>query len=122
LRTTGTVRVPCSTAPTPAAPVASDPPNTLTLLRAPLGLDIPNSLLARAVRALPDPVGAGLCRQFGAATPCFVQFDYAISGEWLELLKEIAPSVTRVAVLRDPAITAGQGQIVALHERALWLS
>jgi ABC-type uncharacterized transport system substrate-binding protein len=66
---------------------------------------------------VPDPIGAGfvgsLARPGGNATG-FVQFDYAISGKWLELLKEIAPDVTRVAVLRDPAITAGQGQIGAI--------
>jgi putative tryptophan/tyrosine transport system substrate-binding protein len=66
---------------------------------------------------VPDPVGAGfvdsLARPGGNATG-FVQFDYAISGKWLELLKEIAPGVTRVAVLRDPAITAGQGQVGAI--------
>ena len=66
---------------------------------------------------VPDPVGAGfvnsLARPGGNATG-FVQFDYAISGKWLEMLKEIAPNVTRVAVLRDPAITAGQGQIGAI--------
>ena len=67
---------------------------------------------------VPDPVGAGfvdsLARPGGNATG-FVQFDYGISGKWLELLKEIAPGVTRVAVLRDPAITAGQGQIGAIQ-------
>src|SRR5262249_47638303 len=66
---------------------------------------------------VPDPVGAGFAdswaRPGGNATG-FVQFDYAISGKWLELLKEIAPGVTRVAVLRDPAITAGQGQVGAI--------
>ena len=70
---------------------------------------------------VPDPVGAGfvdsLARPGGNATG-FVQFDYAISGKWLELLKEIAPGVTRVAVLRDPAITAGQGQIGAIQAMA----
>jgi ABC-type uncharacterized transport system substrate-binding protein len=70
---------------------------------------------------VPDPVGAGfvdsLARPGGNATG-FVQFGYAISGKWLELLKEIAPGVTRVAVLRDPATTAGQGQIGALQAMA----
>jgi putative tryptophan/tyrosine transport system substrate-binding protein len=70
---------------------------------------------------VPDPVGAGfvdsLARPGGNATG-FVQFDYAISGKWLELLKEIAPGLTRVAVLRDPAITAGQGQIGAIQAMA----
>jgi putative ABC transport system substrate-binding protein len=67
---------------------------------------------------VPDPVGAGfvdsLARPGGNATG-FVQFDYAISGKWLELLKEVAPGTTRVAVLRDPATTAGQGQIGAIQ-------
>src|SRR5262245_44357820 len=65
---------------------------------------------------VPDPVGAGfidsLARPGGNATG-FVQFEYGISGKWLELLKEIAPDMTRVAVLRDPATTAGQGQVGA---------
>jgi putative tryptophan/tyrosine transport system substrate-binding protein len=62
---------------------------------------------------VPDPVGAGfvdtLARPGGNATG-FVQFDYGISGKWLELLKEIAPGVTRVAVLRDPATTAARAR------------
>src|SRR5262245_2639791 len=66
---------------------------------------------------VPDPIGAGfvdsLARPGGNVTG-FVQFDYAISGKWLELLKEMAPGVARVAVLRDPGITAGQGQIGAI--------
>ena len=67
---------------------------------------------------VPDPVGAGfvasLARPGGNATG-FVQFEYGISGKWLELLKEIAPGVTRVAVLRDPAIAAGHGQFAAIQ-------
>ena len=62
---------------------------------------------------VPDPVGSGfvarLSRPGGNATG-FVQFEYSLSGKWLELLKQIAPGVTRVAVLRDPTITAGIGQ------------
>jgi putative ABC transport system substrate-binding protein len=61
----------------------------------------------------PDPVGAGfvesLARPGGNATG-FTTFEYGISGKWLELLKEIAPHVTRAAVIRDPAIAAGLGQ------------
>ena len=57
-------------------------------------------------RVVADPVGAGfvesLARPGGNATG-FMQFEYGMSGKWLELLKEIAPRVTRVAVLRDPA-------------------
>jgi putative ABC transport system substrate-binding protein len=70
---------------------------------------------------VPDPVGAGfvdsLARPGGNATG-FISFDYGISGKWLELLKEIAPSVTRAAILRDPAITAGIGQWGAIQTAA----
>jgi putative ABC transport system substrate-binding protein len=69
----------------------------------------------------PDPVGAGLvaslARPGGNATG-FTLFEYGISGKWLELLKEIAPGVTRVAVLRDPAIAAGTGQLGAIQSVA----
>ena len=67
---------------------------------------------------VPDPVGAGfvesLARPGGNATG-FTQFEYSISGKWLELLKQIAPGVTRVAVLRDPATAAGIGQFGAIQ-------
>ena len=69
----------------------------------------------------PDPVGAGfvesLARPGGNATG-FTLFEYGISGKWLELLKQIAPHVTRVAVLRDPAIAAGAGQLGAIQSVA----
>jgi len=59
---------------------------------------------------VPDPVGAGfvdsLARPGGNATG-FTPFEYSTSGKWLEILKEIAPGVRRVAVIRDPAITTG---------------
>ena len=69
--------------------------------------------LLQATRAVPivfvqvtDPVGAGfvdsLAQPGGNATG-FTLFEYGISGKWLELLKEIAPAVTRAAVIRDPA-------------------
>jgi putative ABC transport system substrate-binding protein len=65
-----------------------------------------------------DPVGAGfvesLARPGGNVTG-FVQFEYSLSGKWPELLKEIAPNVTRVAVLRDPAITSGIGQFAVIQ-------
>jgi putative ABC transport system substrate-binding protein len=68
-----------------------------------------------------DPVGAGfvdsLARPGGNATG-FLQFEYNISGKWLELLKEIAPGVTRAAVLRDSAITAGIGQFAIIQSVA----
>jgi putative ABC transport system substrate-binding protein len=68
-----------------------------------------------------DPVGAGyvesLARPGGNATG-FTPFEYAIAGKMLELLKEIAPHVTRAAVLRDPAIAAGPGQFGAIQSVA----
>ena len=68
-----------------------------------------------------DPVGAGfvetMARPGGNATG-FIQFEYSLSGKWLELVKEIAPSVTRVAVLRDPAVTAGVGQFAVIQSVA----
>jgi putative ABC transport system substrate-binding protein len=76
--------------------------------------------MLQATRAVPivfptvvDPVGAGfvdsLARPGGNATG-FLLFEYSISGKWLELLKQIAPGVTRVGVLRDPATPTGIGQ------------
>jgi len=47
-----------------------------------------------------------------------LQFEYALSGKWLELLKQVAPSVTRAAVIRDPAITAGIGQFGVIQSVA----
>jgi putative tryptophan/tyrosine transport system substrate-binding protein len=68
-----------------------------------------------------DPVGAGfvesLARPGGNATG-FTVFEYGISAKWLELLKDIAPQVRRVAVLRDTAIAAGAGQLGALQSVA----
>jgi putative tryptophan/tyrosine transport system substrate-binding protein len=68
-----------------------------------------------------DPVGAGfvdtLARPGGNITG-FMVYEYSLSGKWLELLKEIAPSVTRAAVLRDPANPAGIGQFSAIQSAA----
>jgi putative ABC transport system substrate-binding protein len=70
---------------------------------------------------VPDPVGASfvdnLARPGGNATG-FMSFEYGMSAKWLELLKQIAPGVTRVAVLRDPAIAAGAGQFGAVQSVA----
>src|SRR5262245_24523441 len=70
---------------------------------------------------VPDPVGAGfigpLAQPGGNATG-FTAFEYGLSGKWLELLKELAPTVTRVAVIRDSAITAGIGQFAAIQSVA----
>jgi len=84
--------------------------------------------LLKATRAVPvvfmnvvDPVGAGfvdsLARPGGNATG-FVSFEYGLSVKWLELLKEVAPRVTRVAVIRDPDISAGIGQFGAIQAAA----
>jgi putative ABC transport system substrate-binding protein len=67
---------------------------------------------------VPDPVGSGfidsLSRPGGNATG-FTQFEYGISAKWLELLLEISPNVTRVAVLRDPYGPAGVGQFAVIQ-------
>ena len=69
----------------------------------------------------PDPVGAGyvksLARPGGNATG-FLHFEYSIGSKWLDLLKQIAPEVNRVAVLRDAAISAGLGQYGAVQSAA----
>jgi putative ABC transport system substrate-binding protein len=81
--------------------------------------------LLQATRTVPivfviviDPVGAGfvqsLARPGGNATG-FLMFEYGLSGKWLELLKQIAPSMSRAAVLRDPALASGIGQFGALQ-------
>jgi putative ABC transport system substrate-binding protein len=65
-----------------------------------------------------DPVGAGLVDTLarpGGNVTGFMIFEYSLSGKWLELLKEIAPRVTRVAVLRDPANPAGIAQFGAIQ-------
>jgi ABC-type uncharacterized transport system substrate-binding protein len=84
--------------------------------------------LREATRTLPivfvgvsDPVGAGyvasLARPGGNATG-FAFVEYGMSGKWLELLKEIAPRVTRAAILRDPTLAAGTGQLGAIQALA----
>ena len=67
---------------------------------------------------VPDPVGSGLVdslSQPGHNATGFTQFEYGLSGKWLELLKQIAPAVTRAAVLRDPGISAGIGQFAVIQ-------
>jgi putative ABC transport system substrate-binding protein len=84
--------------------------------------------LLRATRTVPivfttilDPVGAGfvdsLAQPGGNATG-FSAFEYGLSGKWLELLKQLAPSLTRVAILRDPATAAGIGQFATIQSVA----
>jgi ABC-type uncharacterized transport system substrate-binding protein len=68
-----------------------------------------------------DPVGAGfvdsLARPGGNATG-FTSYEYSMSGKWLDLLKEFTPDVKRVAVLRDPTISAGTGLFGAIQTAA----
>jgi putative ABC transport system substrate-binding protein len=84
--------------------------------------------LRRLTRTIPivftetsDPVGAGFVESLsrpGGNVTGFLTFEYGLSAKWLELLKQIAPSVTRVAVLRDAAIPSGTGQWGAIQSVA----
>jgi ABC-type uncharacterized transport system substrate-binding protein len=68
-----------------------------------------------------DPVGAGLVDSLarpGGNTTGFTAFEYSIGAKWLELLKEVAPRITRAAVLRDPTVAAGIGQFAAIQATA----
>ena len=90
------------------------------------------TLLLQATRAVPivftdvpDPVGAGLVQSLarpGGNATGFMLFEYGTSGKWLELLKQLSPSLTRVAVLRDPTMIAGVGQFAAIQSVAPQLS
>jgi putative tryptophan/tyrosine transport system substrate-binding protein len=87
-----------------------------------------NSVIApmlRAARSTPivltqviDPVGAGYVRSMarpGGNVTGFTQFEYSLAGKWLEVLKEIAPHVTRVGVVRDPTRGYGIGQFAVIQ-------
>jgi putative ABC transport system substrate-binding protein len=84
--------------------------------------------LLRATRTIqlvfvlvPDPFGAGFVdslAQPGSNVTGFLMFEYSLAGKWLGLLKEIAPSVTQVTVLRDPTLTAGTGQFAVIQSVA----
>ena len=81
--------------------------------------------LERASRSVPivfvnvtDPVGGGLVASLahpGGNATGFTLFEFGISAKWLELLKEIAPDITRVAVIRDPTARSGGGQLGAIQ-------
>jgi putative tryptophan/tyrosine transport system substrate-binding protein len=65
-----------------------------------------------------DPVGSGLVASLarpGGNSTGFAVYEYAIAAKWLELLKEVGPGITRVAVIRDPAVAAGIGQFAAVQ-------
>ena len=84
--------------------------------------------LQRITRSVPivfaaviDPVGAGFVESMarpGGNTTGFGAFEYSLSGKWLELLKEIAPNLTRAAVLRDPTFIASIGQFAVIQAMA----
>jgi len=68
-----------------------------------------------------DPVGAGYVDSLaepGGNVTGFLVFEYSLAGKWLELLKEISPGIRRVAVLRDPTVTAGTGQFAVIQSVA----
>jgi putative ABC transport system substrate-binding protein len=83
------------------------------------------SALQHVTRTLPivfaavgDPVGIGLVDSLarpGGNVTGFMNFEYSLSGKWLELLKQIAPRVTRAGVLRNPAVPAGIGQFSVIQ-------
>src|SRR5262245_25157358 len=84
--------------------------------------------LLQATRTVPivfpvvvDPVGAGFVdslAQPGRNATGFMSFEFSLGGKWLDLLKQIAPGVTRVAVLQDPTLPAGLGQLGAIQTAA----
>jgi putative ABC transport system substrate-binding protein len=85
-------------------------------------------VLQQTTRAVPivfvtavDPVGAGLveslARPGGNATG-FAAYEFSLAAKWLELLKDIAPPITRVAILRDPSVPAGSAPFGAIQGRA----
>ena len=68
-----------------------------------------------------DPVGSGLVESLshpGANATGFMAFDYSLSGKWLELLKQVSPSMVRVGVVRDPTVASGIGQFAVVESVA----
>jgi ABC-type uncharacterized transport system substrate-binding protein len=84
--------------------------------------------LQRATRSVPivfanvsDPVASGFVQSLarpGGNTTGFMQFEFGLSGKWLELLKQVAPDVTRAAVLRDPVVGTGTTQFAVIQAMA----
>ena len=94
-----------------------------------LGTTTPSTTaLQQATRTIPivfamvvDPVGTGFVESLarpGGNTTGFMQFEYSLAGKWLELLRQIAPGVTRAAILRDPANPSGIGQFAVIQAMA----
>jgi putative tryptophan/tyrosine transport system substrate-binding protein len=68
-----------------------------------------------------DPVGAGFVESLahpGGNATGFMQFDYSLSGKWLEMLKQVAPTITRAGIIRDAAVTSGIGQFAVIQSVA----
>jgi putative tryptophan/tyrosine transport system substrate-binding protein len=68
-----------------------------------------------------DPVGAGFVEslaQPGGNATGFMQFDFSLSGKWLELLKQVAPAIVRAGVIRDPSTSSGIGQFAVVQSVA----
>jgi ABC-type uncharacterized transport system substrate-binding protein len=88
----------------------------------------PTAALLQATRTVPivfpvagDPVGAGLVDNLarpGGNVTGFMNYEYSLSAKWLELLKEIAPNITRVAVLRDPTFGSSTSQFAVIQAAA----
>jgi putative ABC transport system substrate-binding protein len=84
--------------------------------------------LQRATRTVPivfasvsDPVASGFVQSLarpGGSTTGFMQFEFDLSGKWLELLKQVAPDVTRAAILRDPDVGTGTTQFAVIQAMA----
>jgi putative ABC transport system substrate-binding protein len=94
--------------------VAATPDVIVATGSAPLGpLSEATRTLPIVFTQVPDPVGAGYAESMarpGGNITGFTPFEFGIVGKWLELLKEVAPHVTRAAIVRDAAISAGLGQ------------
>ena len=100
-------------APVPDVILASASPSVAALQRVTHSVPIVFANVA-------DPVGAGFVASLarpGGNTTGFTVFEYSISGKWFELLKELAPNLTRVAVLRQPSL-ASIGQFAAIQTMA----
>lgn len=68
-----------------------------------------------------DPVGGGVVESLahpGGNATGFMQFDYSLTGKWLELLKQVSPATTRAAVVRDPSTASGIGQFAVIQSVA----
>ncbi len=80
-----------------------------------------NSTVPTVFTLVIDPLGAGLVDNLsrpGGNVTGFMLFEYSLGGKWLELLKQIAPDVTRAAVLRDPVSLSGTGQFAVIQSVA----